>query len=409
MADPHPIPFNKPALAGRESEYLLDAVDRMHISGDGYYTGRCHELLEEMLQAQRVLLTTSCTTALEMAALLLEIEPGDEVIMPSFTFVSTANAFALRGARIVFADIDPNTLNIDPDHVRSLVTERTRAIVPVHYAGVACDMDAIMAIARDHGVPVIEDAAQALGASYRDVPLGTIGSIGTLSFHETKNAICGEGGAIILNDEALVSRAEIIREKGTNRASFFRGEVDKYTWCDLGSSMLPSDLLAAFLYGQLENIEHLNSRRMMLWNRYQDAFKSLAERDDVDVPVIPEYASHNAHLFALRVADLEQRSNLISWLKARGIGSVFHYVPLHLSAMGQSMGGKEGQLPVTEREHERLLRLPLFPTLDVGDQDRVIAEVCAALGAKAGKPKVRVETFGVELDVRSVRPAQPEV
>ena len=214
MTGPPPIPFNKPALAGRESEYLLDAVDRMHISGDGYYTGRCHELLEEMLQAQRVLLTTSCTTALEMAALLLEIEPGDEVIMPSFTFVSTANAFALRGARIVFADIDPHTLNIDPDHVRSLVTERTRAIVPVHYAGVACDMDAIMAIARDHGVPVIEDAAQALGASYRNVPLGTIGSIGTLSFHETKNAICGEGGAIILNDETLVSRARDHSGKG---------------------------------------------------------------------------------------------------------------------------------------------------------------------------------------------------
>ncbi len=388
------IPFNKPVFAGNELWYIQDAVQRMHISGDGHYTGRCHEMLEEIHGGSRVLLTTSCTTALELAALLLDLEPGDEVIMPSFTFVSTANAFALRGAKIRFADVSPDTLNIDPTHVRSLINDRTRVIVPVHYAGVACDMDELAAIAAPHGIAIIEDAAQALGSTYRGKPLGSIGQMGTLSFHETKNVICGEGGAIIVNDESLVKPAEIAREKGTNRAAFFRGEVDKYTWCDLGGSMLPSDILAAFLLGQLEHLSALNGRRRTLWDRYLEGLGSLGEREDVDLPVVPEYATHNAHLFGLRVRDLEARSELIEGLRDRGIGAVFHYVPLHLSPMGRAMGYQDGDLPVTEREHARLLRLPLYPSLVDSDQGRIIDSVLDLLSAREPKSAAAsIETF----------------
>ncbi|MCP4835607.1 MAG: dTDP-4-amino-4,6-dideoxygalactose transaminase [Phycisphaera sp.] len=369
------IPFNKPALIGNEVWYMQDAVQRMHISGDGHYSKLCHRHLEELLGVHRALLTTSCTTALELAAILLEIGPGDEVIMPSFTFVSTANAFALRGATIRFAEVLPDTLNIDPEDVRRLVGPRTKAIVPVHYAGVPCDMDELMSISAAHGIAVVEDAAQGLGSAYHGRPLGSIGHLAALSFHETKNVICGEGGAILINDPELVERAEIIREKGTNRAAFFRGDIDKYTWCGLGGSMLPSDLLAAFLFAQLERADDLNERRRGLWSRYLEGLSSIGETPGVTLPHVPERTSHNGHLFALRVRDLEARTVLIEALRARGIGAPFHYVPLHLSPMGAQMGYVRGDLPITEREAERLLRLPLYPTLTESEQQEVIEAV----------------------------------
>ncbi len=300
--------------------------------------------------------------------------------MPSFTFVSTANAFALRGATIRFAEVLPDTLNMDPEHVRRLIGRRTKAIVPVHYAGVPCDMDELMAIATAHGIAIVEDAAQGLGSAYKGRAVGSIGHLAALSFHETKNVICGEGGAILINDPALVERAEIIREKGTNRAAFFRGDIDKYTWCGLGGSMLPSDLLAAFLFAQLERAEELNERRRTLWSRYLEGLSPIREIPGVTLPQVPDGTSHNGHLFALRVQDLQARTSLIDSLRARGIGAPFHYVPLHLSPMAAQMGYGMGDLPITEREAERLLRLPLYPTLTESEQQEVIDAVLSDVG-----------------------------
>jgi dTDP-4-amino-4,6-dideoxygalactose transaminase len=371
------IPFNRPALAGREIEYLADAVGRGHLSGDGFYTRRCHELLEEILGVPRVLLTTSCTHALEMAALLLEIGPGDEVIVPAFTFVSTVNAFVLRGARPVFADIRPDTLNLDERRLAASLTPRTRAIVPVHYAGVACEMDPILEVARAAGAAVVEDNAHGLFGAYQGRPLGTLGALATLSFHETKNLFCGEGGALLVNDPDLAARAEILREKGTDRSRFFRGEVDRYTWVDVGSSYLPSDLLAAFLLAQLEGRESIQARRCQVWERYREGLAGWAAQRGVGLPVVPGHCTQPYHLFYLLLPSREERDALIEHLRSRRIQAVFHYLPLHLSPMGRQLGGREGQCPVTEDVSGRLVRLPFFTDLSEEEQDRVVEAVLA--------------------------------
>ena len=357
------IPFNRPGLAGNELRYIQESVDSGRISGDGVFTEKCRRLLEELLGARQVLLTTSCTTALELAALLLDLGPGDEVIMPSFTFVSTANAVVLRGARPVFADIRPDTLNLDERLLPAIVTPRTRAILPVHYAGVGCEMDAILTVARQHGLEVIEDNAHGLFGAYRGRPLGSLGGLAAQSFHETKNISCGEGGALVINDERYVERAEILREKGTNRSRMFRGQVDKYTWVDVGSSALPSDILAAFLYAQLEARDTIQAKRRRIWERYARELPSWARGLGIRLPSVPEHCEQPYHLFFLVTASLDQRTRLIAHLKQRGILAVFHYLPLHLSEMGQRLGGKPGDCPVTEDLSDRVLRLPLYNDL----------------------------------------------
>jgi dTDP-4-amino-4,6-dideoxygalactose transaminase len=374
-ATPIPIPFNRPSLAGDELRYLAEAVETGHLSGDGRYTARCHALLEKELGVRKVLLTTSCTHALEMTALLLDVGPDDEVIVPSYTFVSVVNAFVLRGARPVFADIRPDTLNLDESQLEALITPRTRAIVPVHYAGIACEMDTILGIAARHGVRVIEDNAHGLYGRYKGRLLGSMGALATLSFHETKNFTCGEGGALIVNDPAFVERAEILREKGTNRSRFFRGQVDKYTWVDVGSSYLPSELLAAFLLAQLEARERIQAKRHHIWSFYAGSLSEWARARGIQLPTVPPSCEHPAHLFYLLLPSLADRQALIDHLKGHGIASVFHYLPLHLSEMGQRYGGKKGHCPVTEDLSDRLLRLPFFNTLTDSDLARIVDAV----------------------------------
>jgi dTDP-4-amino-4,6-dideoxygalactose transaminase len=365
------IPFNRPCIAGNEYKYIAQAIANGHASGDGPYTRKCHELLEKELGVPRVLLTTSCTHALEMAALLLDCGPEDEVIVPSFTFVSTANAFALRGARLVFADIRPDTLNLDESRLESLITPRTKAIVVVHYAGVSCEMDSILAIASRHGVRVVEDNAHGLFSRYKGTYTGKLGCLATQSFHETKNFTCGEGGALIINDAELLERALVIREKGTNRSRFFRGEVDKYTWVDLGSSYLPSDLLAAFLYAQLEAREDIQEKRRRVWNRYSESLADWSRNNDVKLPTIPSECEQAYHMFYMLLPSIECRESLISQLKAQSILSVFHYTPLHLSEAGQKFASSPSNCPVTEEVSARLLRLPFYNDLSESEQDRV--------------------------------------
>ncbi len=371
------IPFNRVALTGDELRFIGEAVGRGHLSGDGTFTRRCSEVLERVTGAARALLTTSCTHALEMAALLLELEPGDEVVVPSFAFVTTAGAFALHGARPVFADVRPDTLNLDESRLEECLGPRTRAVVALHYAGVGCEMEALGRLAEQRGLTLIEDDAHGLFGSYRGRPLGSFGALATLSFHETKNLTCGEGGALLLNDRELIGRAEILREKGTDRSRFFRGQVDKYTWVDVGSSYLPSELLAAFLCAQLESRERIQEARMRSWTRYRDELGGWASANGVALPSVPDHCRHPAHLFYLLLPSLGARTRLIEHLKARGILAVFHYQPLHLSVMGQRFGARPGQCPVSEDVSERLLRLPLFHGLSDSDQGEVIGGVLA--------------------------------
>jgi len=366
------IPFNKPAFVGNELSYISQAIQTGHASGDGSFTHQCQNLLQETLGVPKVLLTTSCTHALEMTALLLDIGPNDEVIVPSFTFVSTVNAFALRGAKPVFIDIRPDTCNLDEHLLERLITPRTRAIVPVHYAGVGCAMDVIQAIANQHGIAVIEDIAHGLFARYNGKYLGTFGKLATQSFHETKNFSCGEGGALLINDPQYIERAEIIREKGTNRSRFFRGQVDKYTWVDIGSSYLPSDILAAFLFAQLEARQQIQTRRQQIWHAYDHALQDWANLHGIRLPQIPAACEQAYHMYYMLMRSLQQRQALIAHLKQRGILSVFHYLPLHLSDMGRQAGGKPGDCPVTEDISDRLLRLPFFYELSDAEQKRVI-------------------------------------
>ena len=369
------IPFNRPCLTGNELLYVADAIRRGHIAGDGDFTKKCREMLERQLGVHAVLLTTSCTHALEMAALLLDIQPGDEVIVPSFTFVSTVNAFVLRGAKPVFIDIRPDTLNLDESQLEDKITDRTRAILPVHYAGIGCEMEAIMAAAERHGVAVVEDNAHGLFARYRGRNLGTFGCLAAQSFHETKNIICGEGGALVINDPAFLERAEVIREKGTDRSRFFRGQVDKYTWVDIGSSFLMSDILAAYLQAQLENRELITSKRRRVWEYYRDALGGWAASHDVQISTPPPYCEQAFHMFYLVMPSLDLRQALIQHLAARGILSVFHYVPLHLSEMGVKFSGRPGQCPVTERVSECLLRLPFYNDLSESEQAEVVEAI----------------------------------
>ena len=354
------ISFNMPPVAGKELIYLEEAIRSKKICGDGAFTKRCSRWLEEQTGSERVLLTTSCTHATELAAILADIKPGDEVIMPSYTFVSTADAFVLRGAKAVFVDIRPDTMNIDETLIEDAVTERTRAIVPVHYAGVSCEMDTICDIAKRHNLYVIEDAAQGVMATYKGRPLGTIGDYGCYSFHETKNLSMGEGGALLIKDKANILRAEIVREKGTNRSQFFRGEIDKYTWMDAGSSYLPSELNAAYLWAQLEDAQKIYDDRMRSWNLYYEQLKPLADEGRIELPVIPEGCVHNAHMFYIKTRDLKERTDLIFYLKGKQINSVFHYIPLHSSPAGKKLGVFHGEDKYTTRESERLLRLPMY-------------------------------------------------
>lgn len=377
MSDP--IWFNRPAITGRELEYMQQAMAGGTMAGDGPFTKRCHGVLEHVTGAHRALLTTSCTHALEMAALLLDISPGDEVICPAFTFVSSINAFRLRGATPAFVDIRPDTLNLDERQLEAALTPRTKAIVVVHYAGVACEMDAIMKIAEAHGVPVVEDNAHGLFGTYQGRPLGSFGQLATLSFHETKNISCGEGGALLVNDERFAERAEILREKGTNRSRFFRGEIDKYTWVDVGSSYLPADLLAAVLWAQLEARAAIQQRRQAIWATYAEELAPWAAAHDVRLPVVPQDREHPAHLFYMLLPSLEQRTHFIAHLRAEQILSVFHYQPLHLSDMGRRLGGREGQCPVTESVADRLVRLPLYYQLSPAEQARVVSAVTSSL------------------------------
>lgn len=369
------IPFNRPFTAGKEFEYIRQAIENMDLSGDGAITKKCHALLEQILAVPKVLLTTSCTHALEMAALLLDIQPGDEVIVPSFTFVSTINAFMLRRACPVFIDIRPDTLNLDEAQLEQLITPRTKAIVPVHYAGVGCEMNSILEIAGRYSIAVVEDNAHGLFAKYKGQYLGTFGCLATQSFHETKNFTCGEGGALLINDPQYIERAEIIREKGTNRSRFYRGQVDKYTWVDIGSSYLPSGILAAFLYAQLEAREQIQAQRRQVWEYYYENLHDWADEHGIRLPIVPTYCEQAYHMFYLLMPSLEKRQALIAHLKEQGISSVFHYLPLHLSQMGQQLGGREGDCPVTEEVSDRLLRLPFYNDLTEADQARVVASI----------------------------------
>lgn len=366
------INFNKPPFVGNELTYVEEAVKSGKICGDGEFTKKCSFWLEEHINTSRALLTTSCTHATEMAAMLAEIKLGDEVIMPSYTFVSTANAFVLQGAKVVFVDIRPDTMNIDENKIEDAITEKTKAIVPVHYAGVACEMDTIMDIARRHNLLVIEDAAQGIMSSYKNKCLGTIGDYGCFSFHETKNFSMGEGGALLIRDKEEIEKAEIIREKGTNRSKFFRGQIDKYTWVNAGSSYLPSELNAAYLWGQLINVNQIQRDRMENWNKYNDGFERLEEKEYVVRPYIPADCKHNAHMYYLKTRNLEERTRLINFLKENGVQAVFHYIPLHSSPAGRSFGRFNGIDEYTTKESERLVRLPLYYGLEKEDRDKVI-------------------------------------
>lgn len=370
-----PITFNKPGFVGNEQAYMAEATARGHISGDGEFTSRCQALLQQQLGVPAIFLTTSCTHALEMAAILLDVSPGDEVILPDFTFVSTANAFVLRGATPVFVDVRPDTLNLDEGLVEEKVTKKTRAIVPVHYAGVGCNMEAIGEIARRRRIAIVEDNAHGLFGSRAGRALGAWGDLAALSFHETKNFSCGEGGALIVNDPGYLERAEIIREKGTNRKRFFRGEVDRYTWVDIGSSYLPSDLLAAYLFGQLEQKDLVLAARRRVFESYRNGLAEWAARREVRLPTVPPDCESSFHMFHLILPTPEARSRLIDHLKSLGILAVFHYLPLHLSEMGRRWGGQPGQCPVSESMSERLVRLPFYTGLTETDQDRVINAV----------------------------------
>jgi dTDP-4-amino-4,6-dideoxygalactose transaminase len=366
------IPFNKPYIDLNSNNYICKAISNMHLSGDGQFTKKCQYLLEQVLGVSKVLLTTSCTHALEMAALLLDIKPDDEVIVPSFTFVSTVNAFVLRGAKPIFIDIRSDTLNMDETHLERLITKKTKAIVPVHYGGISCEMDTILKIASEHGVPVVEDNAHGLFGLYKGRYLGTLGSLAAQSFHETKNFSCGEGGAILINDQNLNERAEIIREKGTNRKKFFQGMIDKYTWVDIGSSFLPSDILAAILYAQIEKHKQIQKKRKLIWDLYFLRLFDWAKENKIGLPHVPEGCVPSYHLFYLLMPSLETRTKFIAILKTQKIYSVFHYLPLHLSEMGLKFGGKVGDCPITELYNERLVRLPFYNDFLNEDQIRVI-------------------------------------
>lgn len=369
------IPFNVPPYIGTEDKYLRQAIDSRKICGDGEFTKKCNSKFEKITGSKKVLMTTSGTSALEMAALLTDIKPGDEVIMPSYTFVSTANAFVLRGATIVFVDIRPDTMNIDETLIEDAITEKTKAIVPVHYGGVSCEMDTICKIAKKHNLVVIEDAAQGVMSSYKGKALGSIGDIGCYSFHETKNYSMGEGGAILINNEKDVERAEIIREKGTNRTKFFRGQVDKYTWVDVGSSYLQSELNCAYLYGQIGNPEIINNDRLKSWNLYYELLKPLADEGYIELPTIPNGCEHNAHMFYIKTKDLKERTKLIAFLKENFVSAVFHYIPLHSSSAGKQYGRFHGEDKYTTKESERLLRLPLYYGLSWKDLHYVVEKI----------------------------------
>ena len=369
------IPFNKPFIVGKELYYVAQSVLSGHAAGNGPFTKKCHALMEEKFGARKILLTTSCSSALEMAAILCNIQAGDEVILPSFTFVSTANAFHMRGAKLIFVDIRSDTLNIDETKIEEAISDRTKIIVPVHYAGVSCEMEVIKNIAKQHNLVVVEDAAQAVNSKYKNRYLGTIGDLGTFSFHETKNFICGEGGAILINNEKYIERAEIVWEKGTNRSKFFRGEVDKYTWVDIGSSYLISDILAAFLYAQLEKMEEINERRQAIFDRYYKGLMPLANDGLLRLPIISYDSQPNSHLFYIIAQNKKTRDELMDHLKKEGIHAVFHYLPLHLSPIGHAMGYAEGQLPVTEALSDRLLRLPFYYDLTREEQTEVIEAI----------------------------------
>jgi dTDP-4-amino-4,6-dideoxygalactose transaminase len=375
MDQNYSIPFNKSSLQGRELEHIFQTMTIGQIAGDQTYSKRCHAFLEREMGLPRAMVTTSCTHALEMCALLLDIQPGDEVIIPSFTFVSTANAFALRGAKIVFADIRPDTLNLDERQLEGLITSRTRVIVPVHYAGVGCEMDVIGEIATRNSLSVVEDNAHGLFGKFRGRWLGTFGCLATQSFHETKNITCGEGGALLINDMRLIERAEIIREKGTNRSRFFRGQVDKYSWVEIGSSYVMSDVLAAFLYAQLEVWQTIQTQRQRIWNCYDQHLRGWAQEHGIGCPLVPAHCEQSYHMYYLIMPSLEKRQAFISYLKSHGILSVFHYVPLHLSPMGERMGGCKGDCPIAEDRSDRLVRLPFYNSLNPDDQDKVIRAV----------------------------------
>ena len=369
------INFNVPPFTGKEMEYIKKAVENQKICGDGEFTKKCNAWIENKTGTTKCLLTTSCTHATELAALLADIKEGDEVIMPSYTFVSTADAFVLRGAKAVFVDIRPDTMNIDESKIEAAITEKTRAIVPVHYAGVSCEMDTIMDIAKRHNLVVIEDAAQGIMSSYKGKALGTIGDYGCFSFHETKNYSMGEGGALLIRDEAKVEEAEIMREKGTNRSKFFRGQIDKYTWVNYGSSYLPSDLNAAYLYAQLEMAEEINEARRAIWNRYYEGLEELKEAGKIELPYVPEDCVHNAHMFYIKAKDLEERTAFISFLKENGIMCVFHYIPLHSAPAGLKYGRFHGTDEYTTKESERLARLPMYYGMEMEQVDYIISKV----------------------------------
>lgn len=369
------INFNVPPFTGKEMDYIRECVENQKICGDGVYTKKCNEWLEKKTGTTKCLLTTSCTHATELAALLAEIQPGDEVIMPAYTFVSTADAFVLRGAVPVFVDIRPDTMNIDEKLIEAAITDKTKAIVPVHYAGVSCEMDKIMELAQKYNLVVIEDAAQGIMSTYKGKALGTIGDFGCFSFHETKNYSMGEGGALLIRDEKYIEDAEIIREKGTNRSKFYRGQIDKYTWVNFGSSYLPSDMNAAYLYAQLEMAEEINDARIACWNRYYENLEELAKEGYIELPVVPEGCVHNAHMFYIKARDIEERTELITYLKSKDVMSVFHYIPLHTAPAGQKFGRFHGEDKYTTRESERLTRLPMFYGLTVEQVDYICEQV----------------------------------
>ena len=366
------ISFNIAPYTGRELEYVRQAIDAHKICGDGSFTKKCNAWMEERFHAQKVLLTTSGSTALDMAALMCGIRPGDEVILPSFTFSSTANSFVLAGAKLVFVDIRPDTMNLDETKIEAAITEKTKVIVPMHYAGIACEMDTIMAIAEKHGRLVVEDAAQGVMSSYKGKALGTIGDFGCYSFHETKNYSMGEGGALVINDERFNEQAEVLREKGTNRAKFFRGQVDKYTWVDFGDSFLPSDMNAAYLWAQLEHADQINEDRLATWNAYYEAFRPLAEVGRIELPTVPTECTHNAHMFYIKCRDLEDRTRFISYMKENGVQCVFHYVPLHSAPAGEKFGRFSGKDEYTTKESDRLVRLPMYYALTHNNIEQII-------------------------------------
>ena len=369
------IGFNVPIYIKESIDCIKEAAESRKICGDGAFTKKCSEWMEKKFNAHKVLMTTSCTSALEMAAILLDLKPGDEVIMPSYTFVSTADAFVMVGAKVVFVDVNPNTMNIDEEKIKEAITDKTKAIAVVHYAGISPDMDKVMKIAKEHNLKVVEDAAQGFMAKYKDKYLGTIGDIGCYSFHETKNYSMGEGGAVVINDPDLIERAEIIREKGTNRNKFFRGEIDKYTWVNYGSSYLPSELNAAYLWAELEMADIINEDRLRSWNHYYEGLQYLAENGKIDLPCIPKECEHNAHMFYIKAKDLDERTKLISYLKEHGIGCVFHYIPLHSAPAGRRFGRFCGEDIYTTKESERLMRLPMYYGLKLEDIDRVIETI----------------------------------